>query len=193
MKLTDELLRRVFFSFLLLISFSSVYGQDLSESEIEEWHRRKYTLQLKKDNTFYTNDVALTQQTSGTYTIDDKSITLTTSSADTTYSETFTILTYNEGKVGKLALGKNGERITYLTESKSITGSFTWEGFLRGMLGVVALIITAFLLSKNKNRINWPLVIKGVLLQVVLAFLILKVPFIEGLFEIGRASCRERG
>lgn len=183
MKLTNELLRRVFFSFLLLISFSSVYGQDFSESEIEEWHRRKYTLQLKKDNTFYTNDVALTQQTSGTYTIDDKSITLTTSSADTTYSETFTILTYNEGKVGKLALGKNGERITYLTESKSVTGSFTWEGFLRGMLGVVALIITAFLLSKNKNRINWPLVIKGVLLQVVLAFLILKVPFIEGLFD----------
>src|SRR5690554_218772 len=183
MKSISGLLKNILYSLLFLISFSNAYAQDLSTSTIEEWHRRNFVLQLNEDNTFSTNDVLLTQQTSGIYSIKGDLLTLTTSNLDTTYSETFSILTYNEGKVGKLSLNKEGQRITYLTESKSLATSFTWEGFLRGMIGVVALIITAFLLSKNKNKINWSLVIKGVLLQVILAFLILKVPFIEGIFD----------
>lgn len=183
MKSISGLLKNILYSLLFLISFSNAYAQDLSTSTIEEWHRRNFVLQLNEDNTFYTNDVLLTQQTSGIYSIKGNLLTLTTSNLDTTYSETFSILTYNEGKVGKLSLNKEGQRITYLTESKSLATSFTWEGFLRGMIGVVALIITAFLLSKNKSKINWFLVIKGVLLQVILAFLILKVPFIEGIFD----------
>lgn len=183
MKSTSGLLKNILYSLLFLISFSNAYAQDLSTSTIEEWHRRNFVLQLNEDNTFSTNDVLLTQQTSGIYSIKGNLLTLTTSNLDTTYSETFSILTYNEGKVGKLSLNKEGQRITYLTESKSLATSFTWEGFLRGMIGIVALIITAFLLSKNKSKINWLLVIKGVLLQVILAFLILKVPFIEGIFD----------
>lgn len=183
MKSISGLLKNILYSLLFLISFSNAYAQDLSTSTIEEWHRRNFVLQLNEDNTFSTNDVLLTQQTSGIYSIKGNLLTLTTSNLDTTYSETFSILTYNEGKVGKLSLNKEGQRITYLTESKSLATSFTWEGFLRGMIGVVALIITAFLLSKNKSKINWLLVIKGVLLQVILAFLILKVPFIEGIFD----------
>ena len=183
MKSISGLLKNILYSLLFLISFSNAYAQDLSTSTIEEWHRRNFVLQLNEDNTFSTNDVLLTQQTSGIYSIKGDLLTLTTSNLDTTYSETFSILTYNEGKVGKLSLNKEGQRITYLTESKSLATSFTWEGFLRGMIGVVALIITAFLLSKNKSKINWLLVIKGVLLQVILAFLILKVPFIEGIFD----------
>ena len=44
-------------------------------------------------------------------------------------------------------------------------------------------VITGFLFSADRKHINWSLVIKGILLQVVLALLILKAPYVEGFFE----------
>jgi len=54
---------------------------------------------------------------------------------------------------------------------------------LRGALGVVVLLGICYLLSNNRKSINWKLVVSGVLLQVVLAILILKVPFIRKIFD----------
>ena len=48
---------------------------------------------------------------------------------------------------------------------------------------MIALVAIAFLISKNKRHVNWPLVVKGILLQLILALLILKVPFIEYGFD----------
>jgi len=53
----------------------------------------------------------------------------------------------------------------------------------RAALGVVILIAICFLLSSNKKAVNWRLVITGVLIQVVLAFLMIKVPFVTSLFQ----------
>lgn len=50
---------------------------------------------------------------------------------------------------------------------------------LRGMLGVAFLIGICWLLSTNRKSIDWKLVIGGLLLQLVFALLVLKVPFIE--------------
>lgn len=48
---------------------------------------------------------------------------------------------------------------------------------------MIALILIGFLFSSDRKSINWKLVIKGVLLQVVLALLILKAPYVEGFFD----------
>jgi CNT family concentrative nucleoside transporter len=45
------------------------------------------------------------------------------------------------------------------------------------------LLLLAFLFSKNRKKINWSLVLKGILLQIILALLILKVPFISSIFD----------
>lgn len=55
--------------------------------------------------------------------------------------------------------------------------------WLRGLLGLFVLLGLVTILSANKRAINWRLVAGGVGLQFILGLAILRVPFIEGLFE----------
>lgn len=61
--------------------------------------------------------------------------------------------------------------------SVSITSIF------RGIGGMIFLIGFAWLFSQNKKKINWALVGKGLLLQIIIAILVLKVPFVESIFD----------
>lgn len=54
--------------------------------------------------------------------------------------------------------------------------------FLRALFGITVFILLAFILSENKKKINWKLVINGLIFQVIIAILILKVPFINDFF-----------
>jgi CNT family concentrative nucleoside transporter len=51
-----------------------------------------------------------------------------------------------------------------------------------GLLGVVCILALAFLMSNNRCRINYRLVLSGLALQLVLAVFILKVPIGQELF-----------
>jgi CNT family concentrative nucleoside transporter len=55
--------------------------------------------------------------------------------------------------------------------------------YLRGFIGILVLIFIAYLLSSYRNKIDWKLVGAGILLQVVIAILVLKVPFIRSVVE----------
>ena len=57
------------------------------------------------------------------------------------------------------------------------------ETIIRGLIGIITLISICYLLSNNKEKINWRLVGKGLLIQIVFAICILKVKFIEILFQ----------
>ncbi len=50
---------------------------------------------------------------------------------------------------------------------------------LRGLLGIVILIGITYLFSTDRKNIDWALVGKGLVLQLVLALLMLKVPFVR--------------
>lgn len=63
-------------------------------------------------------------------------------------------------------------------------GSFTIKHLLRGFMGLLALVALAFLFSNNKRKINWWLVLKGLLLQFILALAILKVKWVADGFDI---------
>lgn len=54
---------------------------------------------------------------------------------------------------------------------------------LRGILGMAVLIGIAWLFSNNKKAINWKLVGKGLLIQLVFAILVLKVDFVAKGFD----------
>jgi len=180
MRLTNVLPRLVLLVIVFITTFFSINAQESEKSSDQEWFRRKFSLKLNENGTFLTNDTILTYQKSGNYVLQDNKLTLTSTADNITTSEIFPVLTLEKEK---FALDNQDKRITYLKENKTIATSFSWGGIARGILGVTALIFIAFLLSKNRKRINWPLVFKGILLQIVLALLILKVPFIEVGFD----------
>jgi len=57
-----------------------------------------------------------------------------------------------------------------------------WQGS-RAVFGMAVLVGITYLFSLNKKHIDWQLVWKGLVLQFVLAFLMLKVPFISEFFN----------
>tara|TARA_B100000767_G_scaffold73558_1_gene70225 strand:+ start:2290 stop:3963 length:1674 start_codon:yes stop_codon:yes gene_type:complete len=56
-------------------------------------------------------------------------------------------------------------------------------GIVKGITGMFVLIFIAFLFSKNRKAINWKTVIIGLMVQILLAVGVLKVAFIQSIFE----------
>ncbi len=54
---------------------------------------------------------------------------------------------------------------------------------LRGLLGIAVMLGIAYLLSSNRKAIDWKLVGSGLLMQVILALAILKIPFVRNAFD----------
>ena len=54
----------------------------------------------------------------------------------------------------------------------------------RGFLGLVILVLLAYLFSKNRRKINWRLVGSGLTIQLVLAVLVFLVPPVAIFFEV---------
>lgn len=53
----------------------------------------------------------------------------------------------------------------------------------RGFLGLLVLVFICFLLSSNRKKISWPLVVKGLVIQIIFAVAILYVPWVRNSFE----------
>ena len=54
----------------------------------------------------------------------------------------------------------------------------------QGLIGIVLILMIAFLFSNNKKRINYRLVLSGLALQLTIGILILKIPAITKFFQI---------
>jgi len=74
-----------------------------------------------------------------------------------------------------------------LAQSQAVTlianEGFTFTSFWKGVLGMVVLLVIAFILSNNRKKINWKTVGFGLSAQLLLAIGVLKVPFIRSIFE----------
>ena len=57
------------------------------------------------------------------------------------------------------------------------------ESFFRGVSGIFILLLFAYLLSNNKNKIQWKTVFIGLTLQILIAISVLKISIIKTLFE----------
>ena len=65
---------------------------------------------------------------------------------------------------------------------------FSWMSLLRGLLGIIVLLGLAYLFSYDRKRIDWRLVGGGLFLQLIVALLVLYVPFVGALLEgLGKA------
>ena len=136
-------------------------------------------LEINNDQTFEYKISKKSLFAKGTWTTDRDNIILKYTLPTDTIREY--LLDYSEDK---LILTENN--IDYVFTKKPLifskNKSFT-NKLLRGLLGLVSLIILAFVFSRNKRNINWSLVVKGLLIQLLLAILILKVPIVQNLFE----------
>ena len=136
-------------------------------------------LEINNDQTFEYKISKKSLFAKGTWTTDGDNIILKYTLPTDTIREY--LLDYSEDK---LILTENN--INYVFTNKPLVfsknKSFT-NKLLRGLLGLISLIILAFVFSRNKRNINWSLVVKGLLIQLLLAILILKVPIVQNLFE----------
>ena len=89
----------------------------------------------------------------------------------------------------QLILNESGVNYTFSRELNNATiqiskesGNRFWN-IIRGFIGISTLLLIAFAFSKDRKNINWMLVAKGLSLQFVFAIGILKVPFVESIFE----------
>ena len=70
------------------------------------------------------------------------------------------------------------------TEKELIPSSgVSFQSVSRGALGMVSLILLAFVFSSNRRAIDWKIVGIGLLAQLLLAIGVLQVPFIQNIFE----------
>ena len=97
---------------------------------------------------------------------------------------TFTILLVNEDELSLLT--SNNETLNFTAQKEEVIAEIgiSLISILRGMMGIVFLLLIAFALSTDRKNINWRLVSIGVGLQLVLALLVLKVPFVKSIFDV---------
>lgn len=121
----------------------------------------------ESSTTYYSNEQSVSTDSEGTATaaVTKKKISL---------------ISLNENA---LVLKNAGERMDYSREVK-VENGMTFMSVLRGILGMAFLLVLTFLFSSNKKKIDWGLVVKGTVLQVVIAFLVLKVPLVEQGFNL---------
>ena len=133
---------------------------------------------INSDNTFEYNISKKNLFAKGSWEVTNNSFVFNYSLPSDTSREY--LIDYTEDK---LILIENNVNYIFLKTPKIAESKPILNNVLRGFLGLISLIFLAFLFSRDKKNINWSLVIKGLLIQLILAVLILKVPFIQNIFE----------
>tara|TARA_B110000967_G_scaffold209000_1_gene263238 strand:+ start:4790 stop:6193 length:1404 start_codon:yes stop_codon:yes gene_type:complete len=77
---------------------------------------------------------------------------------------------------------QNSEAVPIVAEIIPSQG-FSLNSLWRGVLGMIALLLIAFLCSNNRKAIDWKKVGVGLALQLLIAIGVLKVKFIQKIFE----------
>ena len=82
----------------------------------------------------------------------------------------------------QLYLYNNGDLYLY---TKEITpeSSFSFTSIFRGLIGIAFFLFLGWVFSTDRKSISWSLVAKGVSLQIIIAVLVLKFPFVESIFD----------
>ena len=64
-----------------------------------------------------------------------------------------------------------------------LSQGFSFESIFRGIIGMIFLIFVAYIFSNNRKAINWKSALIGLSTQLILAILVLKVDFVQKIFE----------
>ena len=173
MKFKGVKLSLLFFFVLLSYSSNASFGD-------QTYYRKSFKLDLKKGGEFQNTDTLLTPQNKGNWSIKNNRLILSSGSDSSEIIEKYRIVYSSENKI---TLSKNGMRYSYHDKDSFNGTGISFTTITKGILGMAFLFFIAFIFSKNRKNINWGMVVKGTALQIILAILILKVPFISGAFD----------
>ncbi len=165
-------------SILFICFFSTGFA---SQFEDQNYQRRGFRLDLLENGSFNNSDTALTTLKSGKWSVNGKILTLAGKN-DTLLIEDKYKVSYTSHN--KITLIKKGERFSYHDlESTTSEGVFSFTSILKGILGMLVLLSIGYLFSRDRKSIRWSIVFRGTMLQLGLALLIIKVPFVSTGFE----------
>lgn len=72
-----------------------------------------------------------------------------------------------------------GQEVNKIVPSQGFSVNSLW----RGVLGMLVLLVVAFLFSANRKKIDWKIVGLGLAFQLIIAIGVLKVPFVQAIFD----------
>ena len=183
----------------LLITFLSLTFFALSQNIISKWNFKSIladsietgvnlkdiseldAMQINEDGSFHYEIKNESLNAHGTWELTNNKLSLHYDSPKTITRE-YQITT----KENTLILNENGINYTFIKNEAPIimtNSGNTINSIFRGILGIISLLLIAFLFSRNRTAIDWSLVIKGLVIQIIFALLILKVSFIQYGFE----------
>ena len=154
-------------------SFEAIFHEKSDKTENLKPIGPKDFLKINLDNSFEYKIDSLNLEAKGNFTIENDILVLNyTSPKDTT-------------RLYKLSIQK--DRMTLIEddiifEFKKIQKNWINDIF-RGILGLASLVLLLFAFSRNKGSVKWGLVFKGIIIQILFAICILKVPVIMNIFE----------
>ena len=185
---TSIMIKNIFLCLSLIFTFLNINAQEIekkwqlgtSKNDYLELKEGTYQLQLSNDSLFQKGD----------YLIQDKFLFLFENGSDSPTkrfvieTKTDSTLTLKKGDkaysfFSSNKIKKSTETTNTLVKSTGITAS----GIARGILGMLALLAIAFVFSANRKAINWKTVFIGLGAQLILAFGILKVYFVQLFFD----------
>lgn len=83
----------------------------------------------------------------------------------------------------ELVLIENGITYSFSYTQQIVPTGMSFNSIWRGLLGIIVLTALLFVLSSHKRAVPWKLVFSGILFQLLFAIGILKIPFIQKIFE----------
>ena len=180
------MIKKIILTLVICLSFLTLNAQEIEKkwqlgaNDYLELNEGSYQLKLSSDSLFQKGD----------YLVQDKYLFLFENNSDSP-TKRFVIEARTDST---LTLKTKGKAYSFFASNKVKEVSnnavlipsqgMTPTGIGRGILGMFALFGVAFLFSANRKAINWKTVGIGLFAQLVLAFGILKVAFIQLFFDI---------
>lgn len=176
---------------LFIFSFNSIFSQsivgdwffqNIQDSNGNELFEVKKTdlLSITEKDFKYNLEAKNNLQAEGSYSIANNKLSFNYNTpSDTLRTYDITLLSESELEFTENGVSYKFQRIESLIPSQG----FSISGMTKGITGMVFLIFIAFLFSKNRKAIKWKTVFIGLAAQLLLAVGVLKVNFIQQIFE----------
>jgi CNT family concentrative nucleoside transporter len=173
------------FSFNSILSQSIIgdwFFQNIKDSNGNELFEVKKTdlLSISEKDFKYILEAKNNLLAEGSYSIENNELSFKYNTPlDTLRTYDITLLSDNELEFTENGISYKFQRIEALIPSEG----FSVSGMIKGITGMIFLIFIAFLFSKNRKAIKWKTVFIGLTAQLLLAIGVLKVDFIQKIFE----------
>ncbi len=190
--------------FFILFGIITAHSQSISKS----WTFESFKDSTQSTSEFSSNDNLILEE--GRFTIKSEDNDSLKSEGDYLYQNNLLVFFYtkpagdsikrfriNELTEGALQLSDNSGTYTFretpllleevipVSTNKQIIPSagISFNSVARGVLGMVSLLLIAFLFSSSRRSINWKTVLIGLGAQLLLAIGVLKITFVKNIFE----------